>query len=218
MPLIQLSTLVLPAPFGPIRANNSPRLTRSETRSSTCRPPKRSVNSSTSSSAIPSPGAAILLHGAVTAPFRTPGMAEIEFLDIAVLAQSRAVAIEHDTAVLQHVAVVGNRERRGSALLHDYNRYAELVPDLHDARHQVIDHDRREAERKFIDQQQFRLAHQRARDCQHLPLAAGEQACGAAAQVEKSWKELKHQRLTVMLVAPARKRRCEVLADGEIGK
>src|ERR1044072_8630617 len=137
MPLMQLSTLVLPAPFGPISANSSPRATRSDTRSSTCRPPKRNDNASISSSAIPSPGAAILLHGAIAAPFRAAGLAEVEFLDIAMLAQPCAVAVEHDAAVLQHVAVVCDRKRRRSALLDDHDRDAELVPDLHDARHQV---------------------------------------------------------------------------------
>src|SRR5436305_3097011 len=147
MPLMQLSTLVLPAPFGPISANSSPRSTRNDTWSSTCRPPKCNDSASTSSSAIPSPGAAILLDSAIAAPFRAAGLAEIELLDVAVLAQSRAVAIEHDTAVLQHVAVVGDREGRSRALLDDHDGDAELVPDLHDARHQVLDHDRREAER-----------------------------------------------------------------------
>src|SRR5436189_102971 len=104
MPLMQLSTLVLPAPFGPISANSSPRSARSDTRSSTCRPPKRSDKASSSSSAIPSPGAAILLHSAIAAPFRAASLAEIEFLDVVVLAQPCAVAVEHDAAVLQHVA------------------------------------------------------------------------------------------------------------------
>src|ERR1041384_1014581 len=174
MPLMQLSTLVLPAPFGPISANSSPRATRSDTRSSTCRPPKRNDNASTLSSAIPSPGAAILLDSAIAAAFRAAGLAEIELLDVAVLAQPRAVAVEHDAAVLQHVAVVRDRERGGGALLHDHDGDAELVPDLHDARIQVFDHDRREPEREFVDQQQLRGAHQRARDRQHLPLSAGK--------------------------------------------
>src|SRR5436305_14918033 len=127
MPLMQLSTLVLTAPFGPISASSSPRSARGDRRSSTCRPPKRNDNASTSSSAIPSPGAAILLHGAVTAPFGAAGLAEIELLDVAVLAQPCAVAVEHHAAVLQHVAIVGDGERGGRALFHDHDRDAELV-------------------------------------------------------------------------------------------
>src|SRR6266851_8529611 len=139
MPLMQLSTLVLPAPLGPMSANSSPRSTASDTRSSTWRPPKRSVSRSTSSSAIPSPGAASLLQVAIAAPFRGPGLAEIELLDIAVVAQPRPVSVEHDAAVLQHIAVVGNGQRRGRTLLDDHDGDAELLPDLHDAGHQVLD-------------------------------------------------------------------------------
>ena len=38
---MQLSTLVLPAPFGPISANSSPGSTAKDTSSSTVKPPKR---------------------------------------------------------------------------------------------------------------------------------------------------------------------------------
>src|SRR5262252_2261052 len=121
MPLTQLSTLVLPAPFGPISANSSPGSTLSDTRSSTVRPPKRSVRLSIASSAIPSPAPAILLHVAVApallcAPLPA-GAAEIELLDIGVAAQALRRAVEHDAAALHHVAVVGDRERHGRALL-----------------------------------------------------------------------------------------------------
>ena len=41
-------------------------------------------------------------------------------------------------------------------------------------REQLVDHDRREADRGLVDQHQLRLEQQRARDLQHLLLAAGE--------------------------------------------
>src|SRR5262245_56511506 len=116
MPLMQLSTLVLPAPFGPIRANSSPAATANETSSSTVRPPNRKVRRSTASSAIPSPTAPVLLHVAVAAAL-TCRLAEVEFLDVRVVAQPLGAAVQHHTAVLQHVAVVGDREREGGALL-----------------------------------------------------------------------------------------------------
>src|SRR5712692_2124999 len=100
MPLTQLSTLVLPAPFGPINANSSPAPTASETPSSTVRPPKRSVRRSISSSAIPSPAAAALGR-----------------------------AVEHDPAVLHDVAVVGDFECDRRALLDDQDGDTELTPD-----------------------------------------------------------------------------------------
>src|SRR5262245_43691736 len=179
---MQLSTLVLPAPFGPIRANSSPGSTAKETPSSTTRPPKRSVSPSISISAIPSPAAAILLHVAIAAPVARR-VAEIELLDVAVRQQARAIAVEHDASVLQHIAIVGDRERHGGALLDDHDGDAELVADLLEPRHQVLDHDRRKAERQFVDQQKLRLAHQRARNREHLALTAGEEPGHAAAQI-----------------------------------
>src|SRR5712691_9435138 len=149
---MQLSTLVLPAPFGPISASNSPGATISDTSSSTVSPPKRNVRCSTASSAIPSPGTAILLDGAVAAPLGA-GAAEIEFLDVAVGGEPRGGAVEHDAAVLQHVAVVGDGERHRGTLLDHENRKIELAADVGEAPHQILDHHRREAERQLVHQQ-----------------------------------------------------------------
>src|SRR5262245_9053114 len=142
MPPMQFSTLVLPAPFGPISASSSPGSTPSDTRSSTCSPPKRRLSAETASSAIPPPGAAILLDRAIAAALRA-GAAEIELLDVAVAAQPRAVTVEHDAPVLQHIAVIRDGQRRRRALFHDHDRDAESIADLHDPLHQVLDHHRR---------------------------------------------------------------------------
>src|SRR6516165_2633560 len=194
MPLTQLSTLVLPAPFGPISANSSPAATASDTPSSTVRPPKRKVRRSISSSAIPSPAAAILLHLAIT-PALAALEAEIEFLDVRVATQALGRAVEHDPPVLHDVAVVGDLERHRRALLHDEDRDAEFAPDLGKPAQQIFHHHRREAERELVDQQQFRPAHEGARERQHLPLAAGQQAADAVAQRAELRKELVDQRL-----------------------
>src|SRR5215203_3014624 len=104
---MQLSTLVLPAPFGPISANSSPAATANDTPSSTVSPPKRRLSAATSSSAIPSPAAPILFHVAIgTAPARR--LSEVELLDVGVAAQPLGAAVEHHAAVLHDVAVVGN--------------------------------------------------------------------------------------------------------------
>ena len=47
---------------------------------------------------------------------------------------------------------------------------------------QVLHHDRREAERELVHQQQLRPADEGARQRQHLPLAAGEQPADAASR------------------------------------
>src|SRR3954451_20285023 len=111
MPLMQLSTLVFPAPFGPMSANSSPGTTVNDTPSSTVRPPKRSDRRSSASSAIPSPAAAVLLDVAVgpARPGRFAGhLPEIEFLHVGMIAQALGAAVEHDAAILHHIGVVGD--------------------------------------------------------------------------------------------------------------
>src|SRR5215468_3581703 len=189
MPLTQLSTLVLPAPFGPITANSSPAGTASETRSSTVRPPKRRVSSSISNSAIPSPAAAILLDVAI-APSLAALAAEIELLHVRVLAQALSGAVEHDATVFHDIAVVGDVERYSGALLHDQNGDAELAPDFGKPSHQVFHQHGGETEREFVDQQELGPADEAAGDGQHLPLAAGKKAADAVAQVAQPREEL----------------------------
>src|SRR5919109_1347207 len=97
---MQLKALVLPAPLGPISANSSPVSTANERPSSTVSPPNLRLRFSTSSSAIPPPAAAVLLDVSVAAALAA-GLAEIELLDVGVVGEARAVAVEHDAAVLQ---------------------------------------------------------------------------------------------------------------------
>src|SRR5262245_33316809 len=221
MPLTQLSTLVLPAPLGPISANSSPASTASETRSSTVRPPNASDRRSISSSAIPSPAAAILLDVAVAAALAAllaALAAEVEFLDVGMIAQALGRAVEHDAAVLHHIAVVGDLERHRGALLDDQDGDAELAPDLGEPAQQILHHDRRQPERELVDQQQFRRAHQRAGERQHLALAARQKPADAVLEASELGKELIDQRLALAPLRvrrSARDRRHQVLGDGE---
>src|SRR5882762_3907933 len=137
MPLTQLSTLVLPAPFGPISANSSPAPSASETSSSTVRPPNRRVRRSISSSAIPSPAAAILLDLAI-APSLAALAAQIEFLDVRMPAQALGRAVEHDASIFHDVGVIGDVERHRRALFHEQNGDAELAPDFGQPPQQIL--------------------------------------------------------------------------------
>src|SRR6476659_9604643 len=116
MPLMQLRTLVLPAPFGPMRANNSPCPTANDTLSSTVSPPKRRHRHSMTSSAIPPPRAAILFDVAIRAALAR-GLAKIELLDILMAFEPFAIAVENHAAVLHHIGVVGDLQRGSCALL-----------------------------------------------------------------------------------------------------
>src|SRR3981189_550783 len=147
MPLTQLSTLVLPAPLGPINANSSPAASASDTPSRTVRPPNRNVRRSISSSAIPSPAAAILLDiavasslAALSAAFLTTLAAEIEFLDVGMAPQTLGRPVEHDAPAFHDVAVVGDLQRHGRARLDDQDGDAELAADFAQAAQQILHH------------------------------------------------------------------------------
>src|SRR5215831_15960430 len=119
MPPMQLSTLVLPAPLGPISANSSGPSRANDTPSSTIKPLKRRLRPSTCRSAIPSPAASVLLDCAIAASLSAPRLSEIELLHILMVAQPMAVAVEHDAPVLHDVTVVGEGKRHGHALFYD---------------------------------------------------------------------------------------------------
>src|SRR5262245_31292595 len=161
MRLRQLKALVLPAPLGPMSASSSARSTVNDRSSSTVRPPKRRLRPSTSSSAIPPPAAAVLLHVAIAAARAAASLAQIELLDVGMTAQPSAVAVEHNAAVLQDVAVVGDSERNGGALLHQHHGKPELALDLNEPGHEVVHDDRRQPQGQLVHQQQLRPTHQR---------------------------------------------------------
>src|SRR5215475_351069 len=173
MPLMQLSTLVLPAPFGPMRANSSPRPTANDTLSSTVSPPKRKHRRSMTSSAIPPPRAAILLDVAVGSP-SSGGLAQIEFLDVLMALESFAITVEDDASVLHHISKIGDLQRSGRALFDQQDADAEFVAYRSETTGEILDNDRRQAERQLVDQQELRPAHQGRADRQHLPLASGQ--------------------------------------------
>src|SRR5689334_2629269 len=116
---MQLSTLVLPAPLGPIRAISSAASTASETPSSTLRPPKARLRSVISSSAIPSPIATVLFDRTIAAALAGIRLPEIELAHVRVLGEALGAAVEHDAAVFQDVAVVDHAQGQCRVLLHD---------------------------------------------------------------------------------------------------
>src|SRR3990167_8350215 len=144
---MQLTTRVFPAPFGPIRASSSPALAAREMRSSTRRPPNRKFSELTSSSAIPPPTAAILLDGPIAPTVATRRLPEIEFLDVAVGAQSLSIAIEHNAAIFEHIAIVRDAQGDGGTLFHDDNGDTEFTTYLCKPPDQFFHHDGGETER-----------------------------------------------------------------------
>ncbi len=94
-----------------------------------------------------------------------------------------------------------------------------VLVDLHDLLEDRADQPRRDAERRLVEHQEFRVAHQRAADGEHLLLAAGERAGGllhAFFQPRENRENviavLRVQRGVVLQIGAHR----EILVDGEI--
>src|SRR5262249_39574135 len=77
--------------------------------------------------------ALVVLHVTVRLASADLGQPEVELLDVGVVPQRRRRALQHDPAVLHHVAVVGDGQRQGRVLLHEQHRELLLpVEPLHD--------------------------------------------------------------------------------------
>jgi hypothetical protein len=82
------------------------------------------------------------------------------------------LAVHHDAAVLQDVAVVGVAQRHVGVLLGQQEGDAlALVQVLDDLEH-LLDDLRRQAHAGLVEQHHLRVGHQRAADRAHLLLAA----------------------------------------------
>src|ERR1044071_9233523 len=83
-------------------------------------------------------------------------------------------AARDDAPAFDDVGTIGQREREARHLVDEQDR-RRLGAQAIKRREQVVDHGRREAERRLVEQEALRPRHQSARDREHLLLAAGEQ-------------------------------------------
>src|SRR5262245_35957252 len=98
---------------------------------------------------------------------------EIEPAHTLVVADDLCRALVAVLPELQHVRVVGDLQRLGGVLLDHQDRLTEPAEALDDAE-DLLEHERRQAERGLVEQDEPRLEEQRPRHLQHLLLAAGE--------------------------------------------
>ena len=122
-------------------------------------------------------------------------------------------------AVLQHVGAVGDLERLADVLLDEQHRQA-VVAQAPDQREHLLDEDRRQAERRFVEDEQARLGHQAAADRQHLLLAAAHRAGPLALALGKA-REGGEDALEVACLALVRagiRAELQVLAHAEVGE
>src|SRR5436190_7508669 len=98
-----------------------------------------------------------------------------------VLLELAHAALEHDLAVHDDVAAVGDADRLVEVLLGHQHGQAVALLQLLDLGDGVRNEDRREADRRLVDQEELRRRHERAGEGQHLLLPPGHRAGKLAA-------------------------------------
>ena len=102
--------------------------------------------------------------------------AEQALLQVAVGGQARGIDDAIDAAVDHDGDAVGDRRRHPDILLDDEHRDVALLAQPHQHLLDLCDDDGGESFGRLVHDQEARIGHQRARDRQHLLLAAGELA------------------------------------------
>src|SRR5499426_1254287 len=122
------------------------------------------------------PAFAALVEFQILEALAAPGLAqaEVELAHVLIAAQLGGWALEYDAAVLHDVAVVGDTQRDLRVLLDEQERRLLLVVDLADDVEDLAHQQRRQPQRRLIQQQKLRLCHERATEDQHLLLAAAQ--------------------------------------------
>src|SRR6266540_274430 len=115
--------------------------------------------------------ALVVLDVAVALALADAGEAEVELLDVLVLADRLAVAVEHHPAILHHVGIVGEAQRDGDILLREEHRHAFFaVQPAHDLEDLLHKHGG-EAHGRFVEEHELGMGHEGAADGHHLLLA-----------------------------------------------
>src|SRR6056297_639905 len=97
---------------------------------------------------------------------------KIGLLDARILEQGRSLVFKHDPAGLDEVTTVGQPQRQVHALLDKQDRDAVFIEAAY-CIGKLIDKDRGEAKRRFVQHQALRVRHDAAGDRQHLLLTTG---------------------------------------------
>src|SRR5215211_7384665 len=91
-----------------------------------------------------------------------------------VLAKLVGGARQRDLSRLQHIGPIRDVEGEVGVLFHQQHGDALFAVQLTEAAEEILHDDGREAERRLVEQQQARPAHQRPSDRQHLLLATAQ--------------------------------------------
>ncbi|EGE57986.1 hypothetical protein RHECNPAF_3500035 [Rhizobium etli CNPAF512] len=116
---------------------------------------------------------------------------EIGGADLGIGEQFLAGAAHRHLAVHHHVGAMRQPECREGILLDQEHGEAFLLIELADRLENALDDQRREAKRRFVEQQELRTRHQGAADRQHLLFAARKRAAALGVTFLETRKERK---------------------------
>lgn len=149
-----------------------------------------------------------------------PLHAEVGLSHFFVGKQTFGRSLKRDAPGLHDIAAVGYLERLVRILLHEKHRGAVAV-DLLDDVEDLLDDDGREAQRRLVQQQKPRAAHDGARDGEHLLFTAGQGTPCLTTPLCEDGKEVEdviEVAGDAFLVATQKGPEVEVLLNGQVGK
>ena len=131
-----------------------------------------------------------MLDVAERLPFATLAVqTQVELLDVLVAEQLLGLAVHDDLARFEDVAVLGDRQRHHGVLFDQQHRHALLI-DVDDDVANLFDQHRGETERRFVENEEFGVGHERTADGEHLLLAARQVAGGLLAPLGQDGEEI----------------------------
>src|ERR1700738_2419808 len=121
-----------------------------------------------------------------------PAAFEIRGLDLVLVHQLAPGSAQRYQAIDHDIRTVRQFERVECILLHQEDAEPLLAIKSLDGPEYLTRDERRQPQRRLIQEQQPRAPHQVAGDGQHLLLAAGEGAAALVDTLLEPWKQLKH--------------------------
>src|SRR6476620_6813378 len=115
-------------------------------------------------------------------------VSEVGVADGLVVGQLGARPLERHVPHLEHVCTARRAERELRVLLHDENGEALFLVQVAEDAEALPHDDRREAERRLVEEQKPRPRHERAGDREHLLLSAGERSGLLRAAPVEPWE------------------------------
>src|SRR6185436_1473920 len=140
---------------------------------------------------------------------RRSSAAEVRLLDVGAGQETVARPLEHDAAILEHVAAVRELERARHVLLDEHDRGAAAVDRLKRLEDQ-LHRQGREPEARLVQQKKPRAGHEPAADRAHLLLAARQGAGELPLALAQPRKELEDALERLVPPAPVRRAATEL--------